>query len=152
MIVRELSGKECLEALSAATFGRLGCAQDGQPYIVPIYFAADGDGIYSFAIPGQKIDWMRANPQVCLQFDNLSDGSDWTSVVVLGRFVELVDAPEHREERRRAHTLLQARPMWWEPGALSPVGREDGADHSPIFYRISRTSMTGYGYSTSPRG
>jgi nitroimidazol reductase NimA-like FMN-containing flavoprotein (pyridoxamine 5'-phosphate oxidase superfamily) len=152
MIIRELSSKECLEALGAANFGRLGCARENQPYVVPIFFAAADDSIYSFAIPGQKIEWMRDNPRVCLQFDNLSDDSNWRSVVVFGQFVELVDTPEHRDERRRAHTLLQARPMWWEPGAISPAGADDSAGYSPIFYRISITSMTGYGYSTAPGG
>jgi len=151
MIVRELSSKECREALSAANFGRLACARENQPYIVPIFFAADGDFIYSFASPGQKIDWMRENPQVCLQFDNLSDGANWTSVIVFGQFFELMDTPEHGDERRRALTLLQVRPMWWEPGAISSVGGDPGAGSVPIFYRISSTAMTGHGYSTPPR-
>jgi nitroimidazol reductase NimA-like FMN-containing flavoprotein (pyridoxamine 5'-phosphate oxidase superfamily) len=41
MIIRELSSKECGEALNAATFGRLGCARDNQPYVVPVFFATD---------------------------------------------------------------------------------------------------------------
>ena len=148
VIIRELSSKECGEALNAASFGRLGCARANQPYVVPIFFVTDEDSIYSFALPGQKIDWMRDNPQVCLQFDNHRSGADWTSVVLFGQFAELVDA----DERQRAHALLQARPMWWEPGAISPVGSKHTAGHTPIFYRISKTSMTGYHYSSPPGG
>ncbi|HEX2876268.1 MAG TPA: pyridoxamine 5'-phosphate oxidase family protein [Polyangiaceae bacterium] len=146
MIIRELSSKECGEALNAASFGRLGCARDNQPYVVPIFFATDEDFICSFALPGQKIDWMRENRQICLQFDNYSSGGDWTSVVVFGQFAELIDT----DERERAHALLQARPMWWEPGAISPAGRDDTVGNTPIFYRISKTSMTGYRYSSPP--
>ncbi len=146
MIIRELSRKECSEALNASSFGRLGCARENQPYVVPIFFATDDDFIYSFAIPGQKIDWMRVNPKVCLEVDNQSSGNDWTSVIVFGQFTELVDT----DERQRAHGLLQARPMWWEPGASSAVGRDDTAGYTPIFYSISKTSMTGYRYSSSP--
>jgi uncharacterized protein len=148
MIIRELSSRECGEALNAASFGRLGCARENQPYVVPIFFVTDEDSIYSFAIPGQKIDWMRDNPQVCLELDNYSSGADWTSVVVFGQFSELI----HTDERQRALALLQVRPMWWEPGALSPVGSDDTAGFTPIFYRISKMSMTGYRYSNPPSG
>lgn len=148
MIIRELSSKECGKALNAANFGRLGCARGNQPYVVPIYFVTDEDSIYSFALPGQKIDWMRDNPQVCVEIDNHSSGADWTSVVVFGEFKGLT----HTDERQRAVALLQVRPMWWEPGAISPVGSDDTGGLTPIFYRISKMSMTGYHYSSSPAG
>jgi len=63
--------------------GRLACARHDQPYIVPIHFDfdADGDSIYSFSTLGQKIDWMRANPKVCLEVDDIADKSNWTTVV-----------------------------------------------------------------------
>lgn len=144
MIIRELSSKECGEALNAANFGRLGCARANQPYIVPIFFVTDDDSIYSFAMPGQKIDWMRDNPLVCLEFDNYGSGAEWTSVVVFGQFTELI----HTDERQRAAAMLQARPMWWEPGASSPVGTDNAGGHTPIFYRISKVSMTGRRYSS----
>lgn len=150
MLVRELTRDECRDALRSASFGRLACAQRDQPYVVPTFFAVDGDSIYSFAIPGQKIDWMRDNPKVCLEIDTLSNGSDWTSVVVFGRFLELTDTDEHRDERLHAHSLLQIRPMWWEPGALTPASRSDRAPYAPIFYRIATEQMTGCRYAPAP--
>jgi len=151
MLVHELTGEQCRHALRSASFGRLACAHDDQPYVVPIFFAVDEDSIYSFAIPGQKIEWMRENPEVCLEIDTLSNGCDWTSVVVFGRFLELTDTQEHRDERLHAHRLLQVRPMWWEPGALTPVNRDDRAGYIPIFYRIASERMTGYRYAPSPK-
>ena len=148
MLVRELTRNECCDALRNASFGRLACAQKDQPYVVPIFFAVDGDAIYSFAIPGQKIEWMRDNPKVCLEVDTLSNGSDWTSVVVFGRFLELTDTEEHRDERLHAHSLLQIRPMWWEHGAHA--NRSDKARYVPIYYRIATEQMTGYRYAPSP--
>ena len=45
MIIRELSNEECSEALNAASFGRLGCTRDNQPYVVPIFFVTDKESI-----------------------------------------------------------------------------------------------------------
>ena len=47
---------ECSGALKETRLGRLACAQDNQPYIVPINFAFDGTYIYGFTTLGQKIE------------------------------------------------------------------------------------------------
>jgi nitroimidazol reductase NimA-like FMN-containing flavoprotein (pyridoxamine 5'-phosphate oxidase superfamily) len=41
MLVREMSQQECKELLARLGFGRLACAQENRPYIVPIYFASE---------------------------------------------------------------------------------------------------------------
>ena len=51
-----------------------GWAHDGQPYIVPMTFAYDADCLYSFSTFGQAICWMRANPKVCVEVDELREG------------------------------------------------------------------------------
>jgi pyridoxamine 5'-phosphate oxidase-like protein len=61
MVILELTNNECIKVLTRLGFGRLGCSQDNQPYIVPIYFAYHERYLYSFATLGQKIEWMRAN-------------------------------------------------------------------------------------------
>jgi len=145
MNVIQMTRTECLESLSSAGFGRLACAFNDQPYIVPIYFVVEGDAIYSFALPGQKVQWMRHNPRVCLEIDSVKNGSDWTSVVVFGRFDELCDTPESMQERARAHELLQRRPMWWEPGAVvSAKNADQERSHGPIFFRILIDSLSGF--------
>ena len=82
MFVRELNIEECQLALAQAGFGRLACARDNQPYVVPIHFAVDEAYVYAFSLAGQKLDWMRKNPRVCLEIDDVHGASDWTSVVV----------------------------------------------------------------------
>lgn len=130
--------------LADAHLGRLGCAREDQPYVVPIYFVL-GDGcLYSFALPGQKIEWMRHNPRVCIETDRVVGADDWTSVVVLGRYTELEELPEFQRERERAHALLQGRPMWWEPGATSVEGVDEERGFLPIFYRVSIDQVSGY--------
>jgi|SRR6478752_8187735 len=146
MIVQELTEPECRSALKRASFGRLACARAHQPYVVPIFFAVSGELIYSFAIPGQKVVWMRDNPLVCLETDAQDSAGQWTSVVVLGRYIELTDTTEFAGERQQAHTVLQTRPMWWEPGALTRVGRDNSAGFSPVFYRIAIEQISGLRY------
>ena len=42
MLIREMTEGECRDMLNRLSFGRLACARDNQPYVVPISFAYDG--------------------------------------------------------------------------------------------------------------
>ena len=64
-------------------YGRLACACNNRPYIVPIYFVYDDDRLYCFSTLGRKIEWMRENPLVCVEADEVRGHDDWTSVIVL---------------------------------------------------------------------
>lgn len=143
MIVKEMSRQECSALLASGRFGRLACALEGQPYVVPIHFALDGNHLYSFSMLGQKIDWMRANPKVCLQVDEFSDGRQWRSVVVQGLYEELPDRVGWKRERDRAWSLLSQHANWWEPGGLKPVPQPTANSSNHLFYRISIEAMTG---------
>jgi len=39
MLISEMTEAECLDALAGGRIARLGCARDGQPYVVPVYYA-----------------------------------------------------------------------------------------------------------------
>jgi len=65
------------------------CSLDNQPYIVPVCLAYESDCIYVFSTFGKKIKWMRANPKVCIQIDEIADQSQWVSMIVSGRYEEL---------------------------------------------------------------
>lgn len=96
MIIRELSQEECLVALAKVRLARLACAFENQPYVVPVYLSYDEAtrSLYGFTTPGQKIDWMRANPLVCVEVDEVAAYDTWTSIIVFGRYEELSDGPE----------------------------------------------------------
>lgn len=144
MFIREMTEDECRDALGHASFGRLACARDNQPYIVPIYFAYDGRHVYGFSTAGQKIDWMRANPLICLEIDERTSRDQWMSVVVSGRYQELPDTAEFAPDRAQAHHVLQEHASWWDyatiPGA---EWRRKSGPFTPIFYRIQIDKMTG---------
>lgn len=94
MLIQEMTRKASLDLLARTHLGRLACTQGPQPYIVPIYFVYNAHYIYSFSTVGQKIEWMRANPLVCVQADEVVTSTQWQSVVVLGRYQELPNTPE----------------------------------------------------------
>ena len=144
MFIHEMTTEECTEALERANFGRLACARDNQPYVVPINFAFDGRYLYGFTTLGQKVEWMRSNPLVCFEVDEVKNHNHWMSVIVFGRYEELPDTPENELARRQAYAFLQKRVMWWEPAYISQEHRDQPHSLTPIFFRISVDSITGH--------
>ena len=148
MLIKEMTSTECRRLLASTNLGRLGCAQNGQPYVIPIYFAFDGEhlfgtSVFCFSKIGQKIEWMRANPLVCLEVDDVRSPNDWTSVVVLGHYEELPDTAEHQLTRRHVHQLLSKRAVWWEPASVAVADSDPHQSFSPIYYRIYIDHLTG---------
>lgn len=141
MIVRGLDKQQMMSVLASNKLGRLACVKDGQPYVVPITFSFSESCLYSFSMPGQKIDWMRLNPKVCLQVDEFSSSRDWKSVVIDGFYEELPDRIGYKHHREHAWSLLSKHASWWEPGSLKPIASELATPH--LFYRIVIENMTG---------
>jgi nitroimidazol reductase NimA-like FMN-containing flavoprotein (pyridoxamine 5'-phosphate oxidase superfamily) len=162
MIIQEMNREECLTALARARLGRLACARENQPYVVPIFCvhdrpALDEDYLYSFSAVGQKIEWMRANPLVCVELDEITSCDQWTSVVLFGHYEELPahpgevselrgrarQQPAPASEQHHAWQLLQAYPMWWEPGSSSHAQDKASRTLHSVFYRIRIDRITG---------
>jgi nitroimidazol reductase NimA-like FMN-containing flavoprotein (pyridoxamine 5'-phosphate oxidase superfamily) len=144
VVIQELTRQASLDFLTRMNLGRLACAQGSQPYVVPFHFVYDHDYLYSFSTVGQKIQWMRANPLVSVEADEIAGSEQWVSVVVTGRYEELPDTPEWDGERQLAGDLLQKNAMWWEPGFAKTIlhGKERPLD--PVFYRIYVAEITGH--------
>ena len=107
MLIQSMTGVASLELLERATLGRVACTHEGQPYITPMSVTYDANWLYSFSTLGQKITWMRANPHVCVEVEELVSPQDWATVIVIGRYQELTT----EKERTYAHDLLGARPF-----------------------------------------
>src|ERR1700693_1728990 len=91
MVIREMNREECLRVLARGRLARLACARENQPYVVPVYLAYHEASacLYGFTTPGQKVEWMRANPLVCVELDESAACDQWVSVIVFGRYEEL---------------------------------------------------------------
>jgi nitroimidazol reductase NimA-like FMN-containing flavoprotein (pyridoxamine 5'-phosphate oxidase superfamily) len=142
MLIHQLTPGECRHVLSMASVARLACSHADQPYIVPISFAFEpaSNALFGFSSVGRKIEWMRTNPKVCLEVEDITDRFHWQTVIVLGRYEEISDAPERAAEREQMLNLLSARAEWWLPGAAR---FEAGERHAVVLYRIQIDSMTG---------
>ncbi len=144
MIIHEMSRQEIKELLTRASIGRLACAKDNQPYVVPLRFVYNSVYLYSFTTVGRKIEWMRENHKVCVEFDEIDATNSWYTVLVTGRFEELTNAPEHVAERNRAHELLNKKAEWWEPGFVKTIIRDEERPLEPVYFRIAISETTGH--------
>lgn len=142
MRIIAISQQECTDLLKRVPIGRLACALDNQPYVVPVSFAYEPNCLYIFSTLGQKIKWMRQNPKVCLQADEIGSWSNWLSVVVNGTYLELRE-PQYTAQREHAIEQLAQYSEWWR----TPLAerREQTSDLSiqNVFFRIDIESMSG---------
>lgn len=143
MLIHELSGAECAALLQRVRVGRLACAREGQPYVVPVHFSFDPERrcVYSFSTVGQKIRWMRENPLVCLEVEEISDKDHWQTVLAFGRYEELDDAPDGADARQRAQERFEARKEWWLPAAAKLSSGEERP--AVVLYRLRIDRLTG---------
>lgn len=177
MFMHEMTKADCLSTLAQSRFGRLACSYENQPYIVPIYFAYENSYLYGFTTPGQKVEWMRSNPLVCVELDDVVNETEWMSIIIFGSYEELPETqeekgytdvlrptnafkagrevPQNRGEenrslRRHAHALLQQHAGWWGPGAASSTHRNSGHPLVPVYYRIYIDRVSGRRATPSP--
>jgi len=143
MLISKMRGRECRALLQRLGFGRLACASNNRPYIVPLYFVCDQEHLYCFSTLGQKILWMRENPLVCVQADEIRAHDDWTSVIVLGRYVEIPNTADNRKSREYVRSLLQKRSLWWQSGYTISQIRRQPKPPVPIFYCILIEKLNG---------
>ncbi|MFD1328488.1 pyridoxamine 5'-phosphate oxidase family protein [Mycoplana ramosa] len=141
MFVQEMTPDQCFALLAQEHVARLACTHAGKAYVVPIQYVLAGHRIYSFSMLGQKILWMRQNPEVCVQADRVEDAHHWKSVVANGHYHEVPDIKGHHDGHMRAWSLLQSRTNWWEPGGYQP--RPHAADGKPVFFFIEVHEVTG---------
>lgn len=144
MIINEMTKQEINSLLGRASVGRLACTKDNRPYIVPLSFAYHSVFLYSFTTVGRKIEWMRENPHVCVEFDEIDATNRWQSVIVTGLYEELSGDPAHVDARNTAHNLLSTSAEWWEPGYAKTIIRDAERPLEPVFFRISILETTGH--------
>jgi nitroimidazol reductase NimA-like FMN-containing flavoprotein (pyridoxamine 5'-phosphate oxidase superfamily) len=141
--IEELSTEASVDLLTRSRFGRLACAKDSQPYVTPLHFAYHDGYIHSFSTVGQKVHWMRDNPLVCIEADEVISPQQWKSVVVFGRYEELPHTPDWQPLREQVQKLLAERAVWWEPGYAKTVLQGVEQPLLPVFFRLFITEITG---------
>ncbi|MDB5253585.1 MAG: pyridoxamine 5-phosphate oxidase family protein [Flaviaesturariibacter sp.] len=142
----ELTSHQIDAFLKNQLVGRIGCSSAAhETYVVPISYAYDGNAIICHTHEGKKAELMRQNPNVCFEVDDLTDMGNWKSVIVQGRFEELVD----RQERHRAMTVLLNRylPMISSVtvhlGKYWPFPPDDTGEIEGVVFRIAVREKSG---------
>jgi nitroimidazol reductase NimA-like FMN-containing flavoprotein (pyridoxamine 5'-phosphate oxidase superfamily) len=143
MLVHKMTDAECRSVVARAPYGRLACVSGDQPYIVPvaIYLDPDAPFLYGFSTLGQKVRWMRANPRVCVEVEEVASRKSWTTVIVFGRYQEIPRSGPGAGIRRRAAQLLGKQAEWWLPATAQVSSGEEHA--VPVLYRIRIGRMSG---------
>lgn len=144
MLIHDLTRQASIELLTRARLCRLACAHEEQPYITPINCAYDSNCLYSFSRLGQKVTWMRANPLVCVEAEELVSRQNWATVIVFGRYEELPNTPQYEAGRRHAYELLQKRPVWWEPGDMKTEQSDKVEPMEVVYFRIHVDQISGH--------
>ncbi len=142
MRIIAMSRSECVELLGRVSLGRLGCALDNQPHVVPVRFSYAEDSVYMFSTVGKKIMWLRENPKACVQVDEIGNGSNWSSVIVTGKYTELPE-DEHAGERERALEALEQYSDWWRIPLAERRETVSDLAVEPVFFRIDVESISG---------
>jgi uncharacterized protein len=137
-MIARLTPEEARALLTSRMVGRLGCVDEGGPYVVPVNYVVSGDEIYIHSLPGRKIEALRANPKTCLQVDEVIDAYHWRSVIAFGTYEEITDQGIRDLAVR---TLLRRFPHL-TPVESVPV--HDGQS-SVIIFRIRVQEITGVG-------
>jgi nitroimidazol reductase NimA-like FMN-containing flavoprotein (pyridoxamine 5'-phosphate oxidase superfamily) len=134
--VDELTPAEIATLLEEELVGRIGCHADGLTYVVPVIYAYDSGSVYVLSTEGQKVEMMRANPDVCFEVDRYEGPGRWRSVVAQGRYEELDE-----EGVERAKSLLRLR-VGQRSGTGSGPSRPR-SDRAVVGFRIRLDGATG---------
>jgi len=137
--ILEMRDGEMYDLLRRVGYGHLACSQDDQPYVVPIYFAYDGEDIFIYTTEGKKSAAMDNNPKVCLQVEEFLANSMWRSVVVIGEANRVADQAEREVAvdliRNQNPSLLPALAIKWSNDWIRK--------NVEAVYRIKIVSLTG---------
>lgn len=134
-----MRSEEIQSLLQQVGYGHLGCAFEGRPYVVPIQYYLEDSTIYIFTTEGQKTEYMDANPQVCLQIEDVQDFLHWRSVVVTGPAERLTE----QSDIDRITQLVKERNPTLSP-AISRIWIDAwGRGNVVAIYRIQPSEITG---------
>lgn len=134
-MIEEMSPGEIDALMARQVVGRIGCHVDGKIYVVPVIYAWDAGYLYVYSVEGQKISMMRENPEVCFEIDEYQSGGGWQSVIIQGRYEELVN-----DQAARTLRLLSER---FASRNTSERQRPKGEGRTPVAFRIQANEITG---------
>lgn len=144
MIIHDMSRQEIADMLSEINIGYLACSVDNKPYVVPLRFVHSGGYLYSLTSEGKKMELMRGNPNVCVNFSDTHGANKWRSLVIAGVYEEIKQSASKETVYYHAYELLSSGPEWWEPAYVKTIIRGEERSLEPVYFRISIMETTGH--------
>lgn len=92
--IDEMEQTEIQGLLQKVGYGHLGFIHEGKPYVMPMHYYLEDPDIYLFTTVGMKTHGIDANPEICLQIEEIHDPLHWRSVIVTGRADRLTEQQE----------------------------------------------------------
>lgn len=89
--IDEMGQAEINELLQRVGYCHLGFIHEGKPSVMPMQYYLQDTDIYLFTTVGMKTHDFEANPEICLQIEEIEDRSHWRSAMVNGRVKRLCD-------------------------------------------------------------
>ena len=137
--IDEMGQKEIHELLHKVGYGHLGCIHEGKPYVIPMSYYLEAEDIYLFTTIGMKTHNIDANPEICLQVEDIHDPLHWRSVIVNGRASRLTEQPDID----RVMHLVKERNPTLSPAINRTWIDSQGRAEAIAIYRIDASEMSG---------
>ena len=137
--IDEMGQKEIHELLHKVGYGHLGCIHEGKPYVIPMNYYLEDSDIYLFTTIGMKTHDLDANPEICLQVEEIRAPLHWRSAIVNGRASRLTV----QEDIDRVMHLVKERNPMLSPAINRTWTDSQGRAEVIAIYRIHETEMSG---------
>ncbi len=136
----DLDSAQVETELRTAVVGRIGCLSNGRPYVVPVCYAYHEGCVYGHTMPGAKLTALQHGATVCFEVENVTDLSNWRSVIGWGT-TELLENTAAREGL--GILLERLAPLLGPQFAAAHAAAHSGAEFPGTVYRIHLTEKTG---------
>jgi nitroimidazol reductase NimA-like FMN-containing flavoprotein (pyridoxamine 5'-phosphate oxidase superfamily) len=134
--IRALSAAQSRALLRRQRFGRIAFTFKDRVDIEPISYVAEGPWLYARTSRGTKLRFLRHNPWVAFEVDDVRGPFEWKSVVARGTVYFLNPGGEEHPAFQRAVKVLRK----LDPNILTDT---DSAPARTVVFRIHVNSMTG---------
>jgi nitroimidazol reductase NimA-like FMN-containing flavoprotein (pyridoxamine 5'-phosphate oxidase superfamily) len=145
-MIKDLTDAQIDHLLRTQSYGRLGCSQGEELYIVPLSYVYHGDHLYAHSKEGMKISWMRKQPKVCFQIDEIQNANNWWSIIIWAEYEELTQDPLKTDALRlledRFAAFSSSKSVHPNPPSQYMTGFAEKAAQ-PIFFRLKIISKSG---------
>ncbi|GAA3918191.1 pyridoxamine 5'-phosphate oxidase family protein [Chitinophaga oryziterrae] len=124
-----LTQQQIDEVLFRNVTGRIGYHNGERVCIVPVSYAYNGEHVIAHSKEGTKITMMRKNPNVCFEVDEMTDMSNWSSVIAWGFYEEITA----EKERYYAMKFLVSRLMHLTISETARIPHMEGRDTAEVY-------------------